>query len=264
MAKINIKGYIVADEDAWIYDYFEEPYVCPKMVQDAIDSANGECLEVLINSYGGRVDAGNEIYSAIRSYPGKVMIKIVNMAASSASMVAMAGYSEIEPTAQIMVHNVSTLAEGDYHELEKASERLKQANRSIAAAYVAKSGMSEEEALELMDTESWLTATDALKLGLVDKISESCNADPSEAPEEEPEKAPEETLEEEPEEEEAPEEPTEEESEEAPEEEPEEEEELEEALDLVALYRGTIPGSVINKMKKRREELINYFCEEVK
>ena len=242
MAKLNIKGYIVADEDAWVYDYFGEPCTCPQMANEVIDSLeDGDTLEVEINSYGGRVDAGNAIYHAIRNYNGIVKINIVNMAASAASMIAMAGYCEMEPTAQLMVHNVSALAEGDYHEFEKMSERLQQANRSIAAAYVDKSGMSEEDALKLMDAESWLTAQDAVEYGLVDGILKRTNSEPTE----------EEPTEEEPTEEE----PT--------EEEPTEEEPTEEdLLDLVANYRGMIPSAIVKRLQNQRRELIEYFNKE--
>jgi hypothetical protein len=75
----------------------------------------------------------------------------------------------------IMVHNVSSQANGDYHDMDKQSEILKKANETIAAAYVAKTGMSEKEALALMDKETWLSAKDAVAKKLIDKISEPQN-----------------------------------------------------------------------------------------
>jgi ClpP class serine protease len=82
------------------------------------------------------------------------------------------------PTAMMMVHNVSSVAEGDYHAMDKESDILKQCNKSIAAAYVMKSGMSEEDALKMMDKESWLTAKQAKEKGLIDAVMFE-DADPS-------------------------------------------------------------------------------------
>lgn len=174
--KIEIKGVIVPDDDAWIYDLFDMDSTSPAAVQSAIDAANGDDLDVDINSGGGDVFSGSAIYAKLRSYTGNVRIHVTGLAASAASVIAMAGHSDIAPTAQIMVHNVSTYADGDYHDMQKARDMLKQANRSIAAAYAAKSGMSEHDALDLMDAESWLTAQDAVDYGLIDEIAENHNA----------------------------------------------------------------------------------------
>lgn len=173
--KIDIKGVIVSNDDKWIYDWFEMDSVCPKDVNSLIENAKGENLDVFINSGGGDVFAGSEIYSSLRCYSGKVNIHIVGLAASAASVIACAGKSDISPTAMMMVHNVSGSANGDYREMDKSSEVLQKANAAIAAAYCNKTGMSEEEALELMDKETWLNAKDAVEKGLVDKIAESNN-----------------------------------------------------------------------------------------
>lgn len=174
--RINVKGTVIPDEYSWIYDFFEEPYVSPGKVHAALEEAAGEDVDIDINSGGGDVFAGSEIYGAIRDYPGNVNIHVVGIAASAASVIACAGRSDIVPTAQVMVHNVSSYAHGNYHDMDKASEILKQANRAIAAAYVDKTGMSEKDALDLMDTETWLTAKDAVEWGLIDSISENKNA----------------------------------------------------------------------------------------
>lgn len=173
--KIDIKGCIVPDDEVWIYDWFGIPCCCPKKVNEAISSAGGEPLEIFVNSGGGDIFAGSEIYSAIRAYEGAVNIHVIGIAASAASVIACAGHSDISPTAMVMVHNVSSNANGDYHDMDKQSEVLKKANETIAAAYVAKTGMNQSEALELMDKETWLTAADAVKVGLIDGIAESRN-----------------------------------------------------------------------------------------
>jgi ATP-dependent protease ClpP protease subunit len=172
---INVKGAIVNSSEAWIYHLFGIEATSPKMVNEAIKEANGEQLDVYINSGGGSVFAGSEIYAALRAYSGDVRIHVVGIAASAASVIACAARSDAAPTAQIMVHNVSSWAEGDYHEMDKTSDMLHQANRAIAAAYVAKSGMTEAEALQMMDKETWLTAADAVEKGLIDAIASPKN-----------------------------------------------------------------------------------------
>ena len=171
MAKVNIKGPIVSDNDARIYEWLGIKATCPKIVNDAIDKANGEDLEVIINSGGGSVFAASEIYTALKSYMGNVTVKIVGMAASAASVIAMAGKKVMmTPTGQMMIHNVTTYAEGDYRDMEHTADILKTANDTIANAYRLKSGKTQEELLALMDDETWMDAKKAKELGLIDEI----------------------------------------------------------------------------------------------
>ena len=167
--KVEIKGEIVPNDYKEIYDYIGWSATCPRDVSDAIQKANGEVLDVEINSPGGDVDSASEIYSALKSYSG-TRIHIVGFCASAASMIAMAGWSEMVSTARMMVHRVSGMAEGNYHEMDGASEAFQKADRSVASAYVAKSGMSEKDALDLMDKTTYLTADEAVKLKLVDRV----------------------------------------------------------------------------------------------
>lgn len=173
--RIDIKGDIISNDDKWIYIWLDYDGTCPRDVQSAVDKAVGEPLEVYINSPGGEIFAGSEIYEILRGYRGTVKIHIVGMAASAASVIACAGYSDIAPTAMVMVHNVSSGARGDYHTMDHSSEVLQKANRAIAAAYVAKTGKSESDILAMMDKETWMTAADAVEYGLVDAISQSSN-----------------------------------------------------------------------------------------
>lgn len=168
--KISINGDIISNNDKWVYDWLEYDATCPKDIHSAIERANGETLEVYINSGGGDVFSGNEIYETLRTYPGEVHIHIIN-AASAASVIACARKSDIAPTGMLMVHNVSSTAQGDYHDMDKSSEILQKANRALAAAYSAKSGKSETEILAMMDRETWLTGQEAVEAGLVDAIS---------------------------------------------------------------------------------------------
>lgn len=169
--KINIKGAIVSNDDKWIYDMFEMESTSPKDVTEEIEKANGSDLEVIINSGGGDVHVASEIYTELRDYPARVESKIVGLAASAASVIAMAAdNTKISPTGELMIHNSATIAWGDYRSMDKASEMLKNTNKTIANAYRLKSGMSEAALLDLMNKETWLTPQSALDKGLVDEI----------------------------------------------------------------------------------------------
>ena len=167
--KVEIKGEIVPNDYKEIYDYIGWSATCPRDVSDAIQKANGETLDVEINSPGGEVDSASEIYAALKGYPG-TRIHIVGFCASAASMIAMAGWSEMASTARMMVHRVSAYADGNCHEHDDTSEALQKADRSVASAYVTKSGMTEKQALDMMDKTTYLTADEAVKLKLVDRV----------------------------------------------------------------------------------------------
>ena len=169
--KINVKGPIVPNDDKWIYELFDVEATCPKDVTDALDASPNEEVEVVINSGGGSVYDASEIYTALRSHAADVQTKVVGLAASAASVIAMAGdVLSMSPTAKMMIHNASTIAFGDYRDMDKTSDLLQATNKAIASAYRFKSGMSEDELLKLMDEETWLTAEDAKSNGLIDEI----------------------------------------------------------------------------------------------
>lgn len=173
MATIEIKGDIVGNDDKWFYDWFGMDATCPKDVKDAILAAGDEELEVLVNSGGGSVMAGQEMYSALKG-KDNVKIRIQSIAGSAAGVVAMAGKNSISPVGMVMIHNVSICgASGDYHDMQKNAEILKQMNAAMAGAYTEKSGMALEEVLKLMDRETWLTAGQCLEYGFVDEIEKS-------------------------------------------------------------------------------------------
>lgn len=168
MKVILIKGTIVSNNDSWIYDWFGWDYTAPKNV---VLPETGEDIEVHINSGGGDVYAGSEIYTALRSYSGKVVVKIVGIAASAASVIAMAGDEvEISPTAQIMIHNVSSNVSGDHNALLHEAEVLEGFNKSIANAYIYKTGKALDDLLSLMDKTTWFDAESAVNQGFADKI----------------------------------------------------------------------------------------------
>lgn len=172
MAKINIRGDIVVNEFKRFYDWLGWDCVCPRDVQDIIDSAaHDEPLDVYINSPGGIVEAGQEIYTALRGDP-RVSIHITGQACSAASFIAMAGHCDITPVGLMMVHCASMGdVSGNHNDMERAAQCLSATDSAIAAAYAEKSGMSVRDALKLMEKETWLTANQCVGLKLVDGIT---------------------------------------------------------------------------------------------
>ncbi|QKE75735.1 Clp protease ClpP [Arthrobacter citreus] len=171
MAKISVKGPIISNNDQWIYDWLDMDATSPKKVSEQIEKANGEDLEVEINSGGGSVFDGSEIYTSLKSYQGNVTVKIVGLAASAASVIAMAGKKiMMSPTSQMMIHNASVWANGDYRDMDHMSDVLKNVNQTVANSYKLKTGKSEEEVLSMMDKETWLTPQQALENGFIDEI----------------------------------------------------------------------------------------------
>ncbi|MBM7698678.1 head maturation protease, ClpP-related [Kurthia huakuii] len=173
--KLEVMGAIISNDDKWIYDWLDMDSTSPKDIVNSLPSTN-EDLDVIINSGGGDVYAGSEIYTALKEYPGKVNIKIVGIAASAASVIAMAGHVTISPTAQIMIHNVSSFVAGDNRAMQHEADVLKGFNESIASAYVDKTNQPLDDILELMNKETWLTAQQAVELGFADEVMFSENA----------------------------------------------------------------------------------------
>lgn len=170
MAEIQIKGDIVINEYREFYDWLDWDCICPKDVKSVLDNADkDETIDVFINSGGGHVMAGQEIYSMLRA-DKRVKIHIQGMACSAASIIAMAGTSDISPCGLLMIHNVSGGASGDYHEMEKAQRELKTMNEALANAYACKTGMDREALLKMMDKETWLTANQCIEHGFIDSI----------------------------------------------------------------------------------------------
>ncbi|WP_373262384.1 head maturation protease, ClpP-related [Hungatella hathewayi] len=173
MAVVDVRGDIISNDDKWIYDWLDWESTSPNDIREALDHLEpGETLTILVNSGGGSVMAGQEIYSLLYGREN-VKIKIQSMAGSAASMIAMANQCEISPVAMIMIHNVSMSgASGDFHDMQKNAEILKQMNSALASSYAKKTGKTEDEILKMMDRETWLTANQALEYGFVDTITQ--------------------------------------------------------------------------------------------
>jgi ATP-dependent Clp protease protease subunit len=152
-------------EDSWFDDD-----VTPQMFKDELNAGSGD-VTVWINSPGGDCVAAAQIYNMLSEYPGKVTVKIDGLAASAASVIAMAGDTVMmSPVSMMMIHNPATVAWGDHTEMEKAIELLDAVKESIINAYVMKSGLSRARLSHLMDAETWMDANKAVELGFADGI----------------------------------------------------------------------------------------------
>ena len=168
---IKIKGTIIRNSDKNVYDWFGIESTSPNDVELGLAGANGLDVDVVINSGGGDVYAGSEIFTMLKGYKGTVRVQIVGLAASAASIIAMAGdVISMSPTAELMIHNVWSYAEGDYREFEKEAQILKSHNEAIANAYIIKTGKTKEELLALMDKETYFNAREAKEAGFIDEI----------------------------------------------------------------------------------------------
>lgn len=168
---IDIKGAIIPDEDKWIYELFEMPSTSPKDITDALSNLNGNDVQLTINSGGGDVFSASEIYTELMDYAGNVEARIVGVAASAATVISSAAdHVKISPTASYMIHNAWTFEVGDTNVMENTSKFLKTIDKSIASAYMKKTGLSEDELLGLMKSETWMSAETAKEKGFADEI----------------------------------------------------------------------------------------------
>ena len=143
--------------------------ITPQMFRDELESGEGD-LTVWINSPGGNVFAAAEIYTMLKDYKGSITVKIDAIAASAASVVAMAGDTvQMSPVAMLMIHDPSTVAMGNTKDMEKAIEVLTEVKESIINAYAAKSGLSHARIANLMSNETWMNAKKAVELGFMQR-----------------------------------------------------------------------------------------------
>lgn len=151
--------------------------VTPKLFKSELDKCQGD-IAVWINSPGGDVFAAAQIYNMLMDYPHNVTVKIDGLAASAASVIAMAGTEvQMSPVAMMMIHNPMTVAIGDSAEMQKAISMLDEVKESIMNAYEIKTGLTRARISHLMDAESWFNAKKALELGFADTILFSDNAE---------------------------------------------------------------------------------------
>ena len=152
-------------EESW---YDDE--VTPALFKEELMAGNGD-ITVWINSPGGDCVAAAQIYNMLMDYPGNVTVKIDGIAASAASVIAMAGTKVlISPVGMLMIHNPATIAWGDSGEMQKAIEMLGSVKNSIINAYEIKTGLSRTKLSHMMDAETWMDAGKAVELGFADGI----------------------------------------------------------------------------------------------
>jgi len=152
-------------EETWLGDE-----ITPKQFKSELFNGEGD-ITIWINSPGGDVFAASQIYNMLMDYKGKVTVKIDGIAASAASVIAMAGGEVlISPTGLVMIHNPMTVAIGDSVEMEKAISMLSEVKEAIINAYELKTGLSRTKLSNMMDSESWFNAKKAVELGFADAI----------------------------------------------------------------------------------------------
>ncbi len=172
--RTQLNGYIVADEDAWIYRFFGYSVCCPADIRKAVaENPPGETLTVEINNYGGSMFAGFEMYSVLQGADCDTEAEVQSVAASAAST-AMLGCKRVRatPVAQVMIHNPAIAADGNQYDHRKTAKDLDKFAQSILNAYELKCrGKKTREQLKtMMDAETWLPVQEAVEAGLVDEI----------------------------------------------------------------------------------------------
>ena len=165
----------VIAEDSW----FEDDVTPAAFKADLLAGAGP--ITIWINSPGGDCVAAAQIYNMLMEYPGDVTVKIDGIAASAASVIAMAGTRVLmSPVSTMMIHNPLTVAIGDSEEMRKAIQMLDEYKESIINAYEIKTGLSRAKLSHLMDAETWMNANKALELGFCDEIMFKTAAPPGE------------------------------------------------------------------------------------
>jgi ATP-dependent Clp protease protease subunit len=152
-------------EESWFDDD-----VTPQLFKEELNAGSGD-ITVWINSPGGDCVAAAQIYNMLTNYSGKVTVKIDGIAASAASVIAMAGDAVlVSPVSMMMIHNPATIAWGDSAEMQKAVAMLDEVKESIINAYEIKTGLDRKKLSKLMDAETWMDANSAVEYGFADEI----------------------------------------------------------------------------------------------
>lgn len=159
-------------EESWFDDD-----VTPQLFKEELNAGNGD-ITVWINSPGGDCVAAAQIYNMLTNYSGKVTVKIDGIAASAASVIAMAGDTVlVSPVSMMMIHNPATIAWGDSAEMQKAVAMLDEVKESIINAYEIKTGLDRKKLSKLMDAETWMDANSAVEYGFADEIMQRNTAE---------------------------------------------------------------------------------------
>lgn len=169
--RINLKGPLISNNSQEVYDYYGMEAASAKSIIEKLPEDNSDII-LEVNSNGGLVTVGSEIYTALRNYKGKVTAEITGMAASAASVAVMGADKVVmSPTAQMMIHKaLLNWVAGNSDDLDKASNALKSSDKAIVNAYVAKTGLPEGEIMDLMKNETFMSAQDAVEKGFADEV----------------------------------------------------------------------------------------------
>ena len=166
---LHLEGIIA--EQTWLDDE-----TTPAIFKEELYAEDGP-VTVVINSYGGDCVAAAQIYNMLAEYPHPVTVKIDGIAASAASVIAMAGNTVLmSPVACMMIHNPATVAMGDHTDMEKAIQMLDAVKDSIVNAYTLKTGLDRKQISRMMDAETWMDATKAVELGFADGVIQATTA----------------------------------------------------------------------------------------
>ena len=171
MVTIQMNGEVIPSDYADVYDYLGYENINPKAIKQALNEANGSDVELEINSPGGYVDAGSEIYTALKEYQGQVTAKITGQACSAATWIALAADRvEMSPTAQMMIHRASTISIGNSDDLASDLNALNSLDKSFVDLYSQRTGLDAQEVYRLMCNTTWMNAKEAVDKGFADEI----------------------------------------------------------------------------------------------
>lgn len=171
MGIIDIKGDVVSNDVGEFYEWFGMSSTYPSKIQQAIANDEDDDITLNVASNGGDVFAASEIYTMLKDSGKTVTVNIQGLAASAASVIAMAGNTvKMSPTSQMMIHKALVSTVGNSDDLEHESGVLNSIDESIAAAYELKTGLSQTDILQMMSNETWMNAKVAVDKGFADEI----------------------------------------------------------------------------------------------
>ncbi|MFD5019981.1 head maturation protease, ClpP-related [Paenibacillus sp. NPDC058367] len=169
--KIKLNGPVVSGGNSWIYDWLGMETISPKRVISELEKAGGDDVELYINSGGGSVFAGSEIYTALKEYRGKIKSKVTGVAASAATFFVLASDEVyVSPLGQLMIHNAATGTDGDKIAHASNLELLEGVDKAIAKVYKSKTKLADNEILDLMQKTTWMNAEKAVQLGFANGV----------------------------------------------------------------------------------------------
>lgn len=172
MKTYRLAGPVVTNEEAVFYEMFETDCISAKAVHRMLTDSNGDDVTFNLNSVGGSVFDGNEIYTMLKNYSGRVIVNITGLAASIASVI-MLGADEINisKAAHVMIHKVSAFSVGgDSDSIQRTLNRVTASEKAIAELYASRTGIATDEILKMMFEETWFTADEAVEKGFADQV----------------------------------------------------------------------------------------------